>query len=176
MIKGKETVTLYGEMLKIFGVGVLITGNNGIGKSETAMELLSRGHVLVADDSVIVTKQDGKLSATCPEAIKHFMEIRGVGIIDVKAVFGEKSVQNDCPVDLVAEFENWQTGKAYERVGRTTEYADILGVAVPKLLIPVTAGRNLAVVLEVAAREHLLKQSGNGSAEKLEKRIESMRY
>lgn len=162
-------------MLKIFGVGVLITGQNGIGKSETAMELLSRGHVLVADDSVIITNENGKLSAACPEAIKHFMEIRGVGIIDVQAVFGEKSVLDGCTVDLAIEFENWQTGKAYERVGKTTEYTDILGVAVPKLLIPVTAGRNLAVVLEVAAREHLLKRSGNSSAEKLEKRIESMR-
>lgn len=176
MKKKIETVTLYGEMLKIFGVGVLITGNNGIGKSETAMELLSRGHVLVADDSVIITKKNNALSATCPEAIKHFMEIRGVGIIDVKAVFGADSVMNDCIVDLVVEFENWQTGKAYERVGKTTEYTDILGVSVPKLLIPVTAGRNLAVVLEVAAREHLLKLNGLGSADKLEKRIESMRY
>lgn len=172
----ENSVTLYGEMLRIFGVGIIITGKNGIGKSETALELLSRGHILVADDSVIVSNEGGELWGECPEAIKHFMEIRGVGIVDVEAVFGRDSVFERCKVDLIVEFEDWQSGKAYERVGKNNEYTEILGLKVPKLLVPVTAGRNLAVVLEVAAREHLLKQKGKGSAEKLENRIASMRY
>ncbi len=163
--------TMSGVMMEIFGVGIAITGKSGIGKSETALELLHRGHKLVADDTMDILALDNKLIATSPELIRHFMEIRGVGIIDTKAIFGAGSVLDSAPIDLVIELEKWEDDKAYERVGLNINTTDILGVKVPKLLVPVTAGRNLAIVLEVAARDFMLKKSGHNSAKILNKRL-----
>ncbi len=163
--------TLSGVMMEIFGVGIAITGKSGIGKSETALELLHRGHKLVADDTMDIIAIDNKLIATSPELIRHFMEIRGVGIIDTRAIFGAGSVLDSAPIDLVIELEKWEDEKAYERVGLNMNTTEILGVKVPKLLIPVTAGRNLAIVLEVAARDFTLKKAGHNSARILNKRL-----
>ncbi len=163
--------TMSGVMMEIYGVGVAITGKSGIGKSETALELLHRGHKLVADDTMDLIRLEDKIIATSPELIRHFMEIRGVGIIDTKAIFGAGSVMDSAPIELVVELENWQDDKVYERVGLNINTTDILGVKVPKLLMPVTAGRNLAIVLEVAARDFSLKRAGHNSAKILNKRL-----
>ncbi len=162
---------LSGVMMVINGVGIVITGKSGIGKSETALELLHRGHKLVADDTMDVVREGDRLIAKSPEIIRHFMEIRGVGIIDTKAIFGAGAVLDYSRIDLIVELENWDAEKSYERVGRTRETTDILGVKVPKLLIPVTAGRNLAVVLEIAASDYNLRKSGHNSAKILDKRL-----
>lgn len=160
-----------GVMMQINGVGMAITGKSGIGKSETALELLHRGHKLVADDTMDIVREGDRLIARSPEIIRHFMEIRGVGIIDTRAIFGAGSVLESSRIDLVVELENWDDTKSYERVGRTRETTDILGVKVPKLLIPVTAGRNLAVVLEIAASDFNLRKNGHNSARILDKRL-----
>ncbi len=163
--------SLSGVMMQINGVGTAIIGKSGIGKSETALELLHRGHKLVADDTMDIVREGDGLIAKSPEIIRHFMEIRGVGIIDTRAIFGAGSVLESSRIDLVVELEHWDDAKSYERVGRTRETTDILGVKVPKLLIPVTSGRNLAVVLEIAASDYNLRKNGHNSAKILDKRL-----
>ena len=163
---------VHGVMLDIFGHGVLIMGQSGIGKSETALELIDRGSRLVADDAVqIQRKSDDRLVAQAPELIKHFMEIRGIGIIDAKAMFGIGSVVDKKEVDLVVKLENWNPEKSYERLGMNREYHEILGVNVPCVTIPVRPGRNMAAVLEVAARNERLRSAGYYAAEVLNERI-----
>ncbi len=166
------TVTVHGVMLDIFGQGVLILGQSGVGKSETALELLQRGSRLVADDGVkIQRKRSDRLLAQAPELIKYFMEIRGVGIIDVKAMFGVGSVVDKKEIDMVVKLENWDPDKTYERLGMEREYYEILGVNVPLVTIPVRPGRNMASVLEVAARNERLKDMGYCAAQELNDRI-----
>ena len=156
----------------IFGQGVLIMGQSGVGKSETALELLERGSRLVADDGVKIRKKRGnRLVAQAPELIKYFMEIRGIGIIDVKAMFGIGSVVDKKEVDMTVKLENWDPEKTYERLGMEREYYEILGVKVPCVTIPVRPGRNMASVLEVAARNERLKSMGYYAAAELNERI-----
>ena len=163
---------MHGVLVEIYGVGVLITGNSGVGKSEAALELLKRGHRLVADDAVDIRRVSaGRLVGQAPEMVRHFMEIRGIGIINVATLFGIGSVMQSKSIDMVVHLEHWQQDKEYDRLGLTDETRKILDVDVPWLLMPIRPGRNLAVVLEVAARNLRLKQQGYSAAKDLEQRF-----
>lgn len=164
--------SMHGMMLDVFGCGVLLTGESGIGKSETSLELLHRGHRLVSDDVVDFMAVKNKLYGTSPKVTKHLMEIRGVGIIDIKAIYGVGAVSDRKRLDLIIHLERWNDDKEYERVGNNLLSDTILGVEVPKYLIPVTAGRNIAIITEVAVRDFRLKQDGINTLAELEKRME----
>ena len=165
-------ITRHGVFVEIYGEGVLILGDSGIGKSETAIELVKRGHRLIADDAVEIKKVSNKtLVGTAPEIIRHYIEMRGIGIVDVHRIFGMGSVKMSEKIDLVVELEPWVDGKDYDRFGLDTEYMDIMGINVPKLLIPITPGRNLAVILEIAAMNHRQKKMGYNTAEEFNKRL-----
>ena len=163
---------MHGVLVEIYGVGVLITGNSGVGKSEAALELLKRGHRLVADDAVDIRRVSaGRLVGQAPEMVRNFMEIRGIGIINVATLFGIGSVMQSKSIDMVVHLEHWQQDTEYDRLGLTDETRKILDVDVPWLLMPIRPGRNLAVVLEVAARNLRLKQQGYSAAKDLEQRF-----
>lgn len=161
------STTIHGVLMDVLGVGILLTGHSGIGKSETAMELIKRGHRLVADDSVIVKKIMDSLVGTSPEMIRYFMELRGIGIINIKNMYGSGSILNEKEIELVMELENWEEGKAYDRLGEGAIYENILGVNVLKHIIPVKPGRNLSIIIEVAARNFRLKSMGYDAAQEL---------
>ena len=161
------SVTMHGVLMDISGVGILLTGHSGVGKSETAMELIKRGHRLVADDSVIIKKVADSLIGTSPEMIRYFMELRGIGIINIKNMYGSGSILNEKEIELVMELENWEEGKEYDRLGEGTLYEEILGVKVMKHVIPVKPGRNLSIIKEVAARNFRLKSMGYDAAQEL---------
>ena len=163
--------TRHGVLVNVFGAGILITGNSGVGKSEAALELIKRGHQLVADDVVDIRRvSDDRLVGESPELVRHFMEIRGVGIIDISTMYGVGAVIRNKTIDMEVHLEMWQAGKEYDRLGMTENYTDILGVQIPYLLLPIHPGRNLAVVLEVAARNFRLKQMGHNAAMELARR------
>ena len=163
--------TRHGVLVNVFGTGMLITGNSGVGKSEAALELVKRGHQLVADDVVKIRRiNDNRLEGESPERVRHFMEIRGVGIINVANIYGAGAVQRKKAIDMQVHLEMWQDGKEYDRLGLTENYTEILGVKIPSLLLPIHPGRNLAVVLEVAARNLRQKQMGYNAAIELAKR------
>ena len=163
--------TRHGVLVNVFGAGLMITGNSGVGKSEAALELVKRGHQLVADDVVDIRKvDDNRLVGESPELVRHFMEIRGVGIIDVSVMYGAGAIMRSKTIDLIIHLEMWQADKEYDRLGLTDNYTEILGVKVPSLLLPIHPGRNLAVVLEVAARNQRLKQMGYNAANELTRR------
>ena len=161
-------LTTHGVLVEIYGEGVLLTGDSGIGKSETALELIKRGHRLVADDAVEI-KLVGRdtLLGTAPAIIRYYMELRGIGVINVRHIYGIGAVKPETGIDLVVNMEPWQQGKAYDRLGLTDEYEEILGVKLPKVTIPVTPGRNLAVILELAAMNNRQKKMGFNAAETL---------
>lgn len=159
--------TMHGVLMDVSGVGILLTGHSGVGKSETAMELIKRGHRLVADDSVIIKKVSESLVGTSPEMIRYFMELRGIGIINIKNMYGSGSILNEKEIELVMELENWEEGKTYDRLGEGTLYETILGVKVMKHVIPVKPGRNLSIIIEVAARNFRLKSMGYDAAQEL---------
>lgn len=166
------SIRMHGVLVEIYGVGVLITGNSGVGKSEAALELLKRGHRLVADDAVDIRRVSaGRLVGQAPEMVRNFMEIRGIGIINVATLFGIGSVMQSKSIDMVVHLEHWQQDKEYDRLGLTDETRKILDVDIPWLLMPIRPGRNLAVVLEVAARNLRLKQQGYSAAKDLEQRF-----
>ena len=153
--------TRHGVLLDVYGVGVMLSGKSGVGKSEAALELIKRGHMLVADDVVDICRvSDNRLIGTCPEAIRHLMEIRGLGLIDIQAMFGVSAVASSKSIDLIIEMESWDDQKFYDRVGMTDETTEILGVPVVRLMMPVRPGRNLAIIIEVAARNLSLKRMG----------------
>lgn len=158
---------IHGVLMDVYGVGVLLRGESGIGKSETALELIKRGHRLVADDAVLVKNVKGHLTGTAPSMIKFLMEIRGIGIINVRDMFGVGSVADEYAIELVIELEQWKNDKHYERLGNVQETEDILNQPIPKITMPVRPGRNLAVIVEVAARNHRLKQIGLDSVKML---------
>ena len=163
--------TRHGVLVNVFGAGLLITGNSGVGKSEAALELVKRGHQLVADDVVDIRRvEDNRLIGESPELVRHFMEIRGVGIIDVSTMYGAGAIMRSKHIDMVIHLELWQADKEYDRLGMTDKTVEILGVKVPSLLLPIHPGRNLAVVLEVAARNLRLKQMGYNAANELTRR------
>lgn len=163
-----ERETVHGVLVEVSGEGVLIMGESGVGKSETVVELIRRGNRLVADDAVEVRRVSQKtLVGSAPENIRHFMELRGIGIIDARRIFGMGSVKMTERVDLVIKLEPWDDTKAYERMGILDETMDILGLPIPMYTIPVNPGRNLAIIIEVAAINYRLKQMGHNSAKEL---------
>jgi len=161
-------LTTHGVLVEIYGEGVLLTGDSGIGKSETALELIKRGHRLVADDAVEI-KLIGKdtLTGCAPELIRYYMELRGIGVINVRHIYGVGAVLPHSSIDLVVKMEHWVNGKAYDRLGLESETEEILGVKIPRVTIPVTPGRNLAVILELAAMNNRQKKMGYNAAEML---------
>lgn len=161
------SVTEHGVLMEVFGVGILLTGKSGVGKSETAMELIKRGHRLIADDNVIIKEIANQLYGSAPDIIRYFMELRGIGIINVKSMYGSGSVLDEKNIQLIIELENWQQGKEYDRIGDEKNSASYFGIKVPKLTIPVSPGRNLAIIIEVAARNFRLKSMGYDASEEL---------
>ncbi len=165
-------VTRHGVLIEIYGEGVFITGESGVGKSETAIELVKRGHRLVADDAVEIRKVSNiSLVGSSPDNIRHFLELRGIGIINARRLFGIGAVKMTEKLDLVVELEQWNPEKIYDRMGVDTEYVSLLGVKVPSLTIPVKPGRNLAVILEVAAMNNRQKKMGYNAAAELLHRL-----
>ncbi len=158
------TKVVHGVLLDVFGVGILIIGKSGIGKSEIALELVHRGHRLVADDSVILKNINDQIIGKAPEKIRYYMEIRGIGIINVQQMFGPGAIRPEKSVDIVAELSPWAEGKTYDRIGNEEIYEEILGIDKLKIVIPVTPGRNIPVVIEAAARKYRLKQAGHDAA------------
>ena len=161
------SMSVHGVLMEVFGVGILLTGESGVGKSETAMELIKRGHRLIADDNVILKEIANELYGTSPDIIRYFMELRGVGIINVKSMYGSGSVLDEKKVQLVIRMEHWQQGKRYDRIGDEQQSEEYLNVEIPKLIIPVSPGRNLAIIIEVAARNYRLKSMGYDASEEL---------
>ncbi len=161
-------VSRHGVLLDVYGVGVLLSGRSGVGKSEAALELIKRGHQLVADDVVDICRiADDRLIGKSPEPIRHYMEIRGIGLIDIKAMYGIGAVAFSKSIDLMIELETREEIRDYDRIGITDNTIEILGVNIPYQVIPVKPGRNLAIIVEVAARNLSLKKFGYNSAQEL---------
>ncbi|OBY78865.1 HPr kinase/phosphorylase [Paenibacillus sp. KS1] len=157
--------TIHGVLVDVYGVGMLITGGSGIGKSETALELVKRGHRLVADDAVEIRQtSDNVLHGSAPELIRHLLEIRGIGIINVMTLFGAGAIRNNKRISVVISLENWQQDKQYDRLGIDEETTRIIDTDVPLVTVPVRPGRNLAVIIEVAAMNYRLKRMGYNAA------------
>ena len=163
---------VHGALVEVLGVGVLIRGPSGIGKSETALELVARGHRLVADDVVRIERlEDGSPSGYAPEIIRHHIEIRGIGIIYVPDLFGPDCVCDDAVIDLVCQLEWWREGVAYDRVGLDRDSQELAGAALPRLVLPSRPGANMATIVEVAAREHQRRSQGLNAAERLDSHV-----
>ncbi|MFC0187453.1 HPr(Ser) kinase/phosphatase [Fictibacillus aquaticus] len=166
------TTAMHGVLVDIYGIGVLITGNSGVGKSETALELVKRGHRLVADDSVEIRQEDeDTLIGSAPELIQHLLEIRGLGIINVMTLFGAGAVRNYKKIALVINLETWDAKKVYDRLGLEDEMMQILDTEIPILTVPVRPGRNLAVIIEVASMNFRLKKMGMNAAKQFSERL-----
>ena len=166
-------ISIHGVLVDVYGVGVLIMGESGIGKSEAALELIKRGHRLVTDDVVEIRKvSDETLVGTAPDITKHFIELRGNGIVDVRSMFGVQSVRETQNIDLVITLEDWSRDKEYDRLGLEEEYTEFLGNKVVCHRIPIRPGRNLAIIVESAAVNHRQKQMGYNAAQELYKRVQ----
>lgn len=165
-------ITRHGVLVEVYGEGILILGDSGIGKSELAIELVKRGHRLVADDAVEITRIGSTLSGTAPELIRNYLEVRGVGVIDVEKLFGVGAVQDSTQIDLVIQFEKWEDDKFYDRLGLDENDTTILDVPVPQITIPVSAGRNLAAIVELAAMNNRQKKHGFNSAREFAAQID----
>jgi HPr kinase/phosphorylase len=169
-----ERTMIHAVLMDVLGLGVLIVGESGIGKSECALDLIVRGHRLVADDTVeLRRRQETILIGTCPELTRHHMELRGLGVINVKELFGIASTRSSKRVELVVQLERWDPTREYERLGLDDEFYDILGLRVPLLRMPVAPGRNIAILVEVAARNQLLRSRGHHAARALAERLEA---
>ena len=169
-------ITRHGVLVEVYGEGVLLLGDSGVGKSETAIELIKRGHRLIADDAVEIKRVSATtLVGKAPEIIRHYVELRGIGIVDVRRLFGMGSVKETENIDLVINLEPWENGKMYERLGLEEKTTEILGINVPSIELPVCPGRNLSVVIEVAAMNNRQKRMGFNTAQEFNKRLmESM--
>ncbi len=168
-----ERTILHAVLLDVLGLGVLLTGESGIGKSECALDLIVRGHRLVADDTVEVRRRAERiLIGACPELTRHHMELRGLGVINVKELFGIASTRSSKRIELVVQLERWDPGRQYERLGLDEETFEILGLAVPLIRMPVAPGRNIAILVEVAARNQLLIARGHHAARALAERLD----
>lgn len=166
-------ISVHGVLVDVFGEGVLITGESGIGKSEAALELIKRGHRLVTDDAVEIRKvSDDTLVGSAPDITKHFIELRGIGIVDVKTLFGVSSVKDTQNIDLVIRLEDWDKEKEYDRLGLEEEYTEYLGNKVVCHNIPIRPGRNLAIICESAAINHRQKKMGYNAAQELYRRVQ----
>jgi len=173
-VKLAPCISIHGVLVDVYGVGVLITGESGIGKSETAIELIKRGHRLVSDDVVEIRRvSDETLIGSAPDITKHFIEMRGVGIIDVKTLYGVSSVKETQNIDLVIKLEDWDKDKEYDRLGLEEEYTEYLGNKVVCHRIPIRPGRNLAVICESAAVNHRQKAMGYNAAQELYNRVQN---
>lgn len=171
-VKLAPMISIHGVLIDVFGVGVLIMGDSGIGKSEAAIELIKRGHRLVSDDVVEIRKvSDVTLIGSAPDVTKHFLELRGIGIIDIRALFGVESVQETQQIDMVIQLEDFQKGKEYDRVGAKDNYKEFMGINVVCHDLPIRPGRNLAIICEAAAVNHKAKKMGYNSAEILMERV-----
>jgi HPr kinase/phosphorylase len=169
-----ERTTIHAVLMDVLGLGVLIAGESGIGKSECALDLIVRGHRLVADDTVEVRRrQETILIGVCPELTRHHMELRGLGVINVKELFGIASTRSSKRLELVVQLERWVPTREYERLGLDDVFYEILGLRVPLLKMPVAPGRNIAILVEVAARNQLLRQRGHHAARELAARLDA---
>ncbi len=158
-------ITRHGVLVEVYGEGVLLMGESGVGKSETAIELVKRGHRLIADDAVEIRRGlNNRLFGTAPELIRHYIELRGIGVVDVRRLFGMSAVKFDCAVDMLVNLEVWKEGAIYDRLGADEFFTNILDVEIPTLTIPVKPGRNLAVIIEVAAMNNRNKKMGHNAA------------
>ena len=167
------TISIHGVLVDVDGEGVMITGDSGIGKSEAALELVRRGHRLVTDDVVVIKKvSDVSLIGSAPDITRHFIELRGIGIIDVKTIFGVEHVKDSQQIDLVIKLEEWNKDREYDRLGLEENYMEILGNKVVCHSIPIRPGRNLAVIVETAAVNHRQKKMGYNAAKELYRRVE----
>ena len=175
-IKLAPRMTRHGVLVEVYGEGILLLGDSGVGKSETAIELVKRGHRLIADDAVEIKRVSKKtLVGEAPAIIRHYVELRGIGIVDVRRIFGMGAVKQSEKVELVINLENWVQGKMYDRLGLDEQTTEILGIEVPSITIPVRPGRNLAIIIEIAAMNNRLKRLGYNTAEEFNKRLmESM--
>ena len=167
-VKLAPRVTLHGVLIEIYGEGVLLLGDSGVGKSETAIELVKRGHRLIADDAVEIKRvSDKTLVGTAPEVIRHFIELRGVGIINARRIFGMGAVKMTEKIDMVVQLEPWDNEKVYDRLGLDNEYVEILGINIPLTVVPVKPGRNLSIIIEAAAMNNRQKKMGYNAAREL---------
>jgi HPr kinase/phosphorylase len=168
-----ERTVMHAVLMDILGLGVLIVGESGIGKSECALDLVVRGHRLVADDTVEIRRRaESVLIGTCPDLTRHHMEVRGLGVINIRDLFGVASTRSSKRVELVVQLERWEPGRAYERLGLDDLHFEILGLPIPLLRMPVGPGRNVAILVEVDARNQLLRSRGHHAARKLAARLE----
>ena len=173
-VKLAPCISVHGVLVDVYGEGVLITGESGIGKSEAALELIKRGHRLVSDDVVEISRiSDNELIGSAPDITRHFIELRGIGIIDVKTLFGVECVKDTQSIDLVIKLEEWDRDKEYDRLGMEEEYTEILGNKVVCHSLPIRPGRNLAVIVESAAVNHRQKKMGYNAAKELYKRVQA---
>ncbi len=171
-VKLAPMISMHGVFVEVYGEGILITGDSGIGKSEAAIELVKRGHRLVADDAVEIRRvSDKTLVGSAPEMIRHYIELRGIGIVDVRRIFGMGAVKNTEKIDLVINLEQWNPEKFYDRFGLDTEYSEIMGLKIPSITIPVKPGRNLAVIIEIAAMNNRQKKMGYNTAVEFNKKL-----
>ncbi len=165
-------ITRHGVLVEVYGEGLLLLGDSGVGKSETAIELVKRGHRLIADDAVEIKRVSAKtLVGEAPAIIRHYVELRGIGIVDVRRLFGMGAVKNSERIDLVINLEPWVQGKMYDRLGLDSQTMDILDVKVPSITIPVKPGRNLAIILEIAAMNNRQKKMGYNTAEEFNRKL-----
>lgn len=170
-----ERRSIHGVLVDVYGLGVLIMGNSGVGKSETALELVQRGHRLIADDRVDVYQRDEKtVVGEAPKILKHLLEIRGIGIIDVMTLFGSGAVRSYSTISLVIDLQNWDPKANYDRIGFADEYLELFDIQIPKITVPVKVGRNLAIIIEVAAMNFRAKKMGYDATKKFEENLSSL--
>ena len=167
-------ITRHGVLVEVYGEGILLLGESGVGKSETAIELVKRGHRLIADDAVEIKRVSSKsLVGSAPELIRHYIELRGIGVVDVRRIFGMGAIKDTEKIDLILQIEIWKEDKHYDRLGLDDYFTNILGIDVPSLFVPVKPGRNLAVIVEVAAMNNRLKKMGYNAAREIIQRIDT---
>jgi HPr kinase/phosphorylase len=167
-----DRMTRHGVLVEVFGEGVLLLGDSGVGKSETAIDLVKRGHRLIADDAVELKRvSDKTLLGSAPEMIRHYVELRGIGVVDVCRLFGMGAVKDTEKIDLIINLEPWEQGKFYERLGMDTEYTELMGIRIPSVTIPVRPGRNLALIIEIATMNMRQKLMGFNTAEEINEKL-----
>lgn len=166
-------ITRHGVLVEVYGEGILIMGESGVGKSETAIELIKRGHRLVADDAVEIRSVGSRIVGSAPELIRHYMELRGIGVVDIRQLFGMSSVRDEQDIDMVVNLEQWNDSGRYDRLGTNEEFTTILDKKVPVVTIPVKTGRNLAIIVEVAAMNNRHKKMGHNAAQEFTKQLDA---
>ena len=165
-------ITRHGVLVEVYGEGILITGDSGVGKSETAIELIKRGHRFIADDAVELRRVSAKaIVGTAPDILKYYIELRGIGIVDVRRLFGMGSVKETEKIDMIIHLEPWVQGKMYDRLGLDNDFTDIMGIQIPTTTIPVKPGRNLAIIFEIAAMNNRQKKMGYNTAEEFNQKL-----